>query len=334
MVSMAVTIEDISFRLGISTSTVSKALNDYPDVSERTRELVRETALQMGYQPSAAARNLRRGRTEKLGLLINHSLSYISEYLSEIITGVALTAEQNGKNIVLYTETVKQPDSLIKICRSGEIDGALLIWANPTNSLLEMLTQEKLPYIVLGRRVEYPSASFVAPDNVTGAYQLTRHLIERGHSRIGFMTRLLHGATNADRFAGYERAHAEAGLPVDPALIIDTIIEPNSGYHALNALLDLPQPPTAVFAFYDLLAVDALRAAADRKLRVPEDIAIVGFDGLRSSEITNPRLTTVKQPLFAMGQRAVEILLERIRTPGLPAQQCTFPVELVIRESS
>lgn len=331
---MAVTIEDISFRLGISTSTVSKALNDYPDVSERTRELVRETALQMGYQPSAAARNLRRGRTEKLGLLINHSLSYISEYLSEIITGVALTAEQNGKNIVLYTETVKQPDSLIKICRSGEIDGALLIWANPTNSLLEMLTQEKLPYIVLGRRVEYPSASFVAPDNVTGAYQLTRHLIERGHSRIGFMTRLLHGATNADRFAGYERAHAEAGLPVDPALIIDTIIEPNSGYHALNALLDLPQPPTAVFAFYDLLAVDALRAAADRKLRVPEDIAIVGFDGLRSSEITNPRLTTVKQPLFAMGQRAVEILLERIRTPGLPAQQCTFPVELVIRESS
>jgi LacI family transcriptional regulator len=331
---MAVTIEDISFRLGISTSTVSKALNDYPDVSERTRELVRETALQMGYQPSAAARNLRRGRTEKLGLLINHSLSYISEYLSEIITGVALTAEQNGKNIVLYTETVRQPDSLIKICRSGEIDGALLIWANPTDSLLEMLTQEKLPYIVLGRRVEYPSASFVAPDNVTGAYQLTRHLIERGHSRIGFMTRLLHGATNVDRFAGYERAHVEAGLPIDPSLIIDTIIEPNSGYHALNALLDLPKPPSAVFAFYDLLAVDALRAAADRKLRVPEDIAIVGFDGLRSSEITNPRLTTVKQPLFAMGQRAVEILLEQIRTPGLPAQQCTFPVELVIRESS
>lgn len=331
---MPVTIEDISARLGISISTVSKALNDYPDVSQKTRQLVQEAALQMGYQPSAAARNLRRGRTEKLGLLINHSLSYISEYLSEIMSGIALTAEQNGKNIILYTETVKQPDGLAKICRSGEIDGALLLWANPTQHMLELLTSERLPYVVLGRRVEYEPASYVAPDNFTGAYHLTRHLIERGHRRIGFMRRQLHGPTNIDRFAGYQRAHEEAGLAIDETLIVNTEIEPNSGYYALLKIIDQPQPPTAVFAFHDLMAVDALRAAADRGLKVPDDIAIVGFDGLRSSEITNPSLTTVKQPLVAMGQKAVEILLDQLKNPLLPAQHYTFPVELITRASS
>ncbi|MCA9905546.1 MAG: LacI family DNA-binding transcriptional regulator [Anaerolineae bacterium] len=331
---MPVTIEDISARLGISIATVSKALNDYPDVSAKTRKLVQETALKMGYQPSASARNLRRGRTEKIGLLINHSLTYISEYLSEIMSGIARTAEQNGKNIILYTETVKQPDGLIKICRSGEIDGALLLWANPTTSMLALMTHEKLPYVVLGRRVEYEQASYVAPDNVTGAYQLTCHLIEQGHRRIGFMRRQLHGPTNIDRFAGYERAHQDAGIPIDPALIVNTEIEPNSGYNALLQLLDLPQPPSAVFTFHDLMGVDALRAASDRNLSVPGDIAIVGFDGLRSSEITNPRLTTVKQPLAAMGQRAVEILLTQIKSPDMPPQQHVFPVELMIRESS
>lgn len=331
---MPVTIEDISARLGISISTVSKALNDYPDVSQKTRQLVQEAALQMGYQPSAAARNLRRGRTEKLGLLINHSLSYISEYLSEIMSGIALTAEQNGKNIILYTETVKQPDGLVKICRSGEIDGALLLWANPTQTMLELLGSERLPYVVLGRRVEYEPASYVAPDNFTGAYHLTRHLIERGHRRIGFMRRQLHGPTNIDRFAGYQRAHEDAGLVIDEALIVNTEIEPDSGYYALLNLIDQAQPPTAVFAFHDLMAVDALRAAADRGLSVPDDIAIVGFDGLRSSEITNPRLTTVKQPLVAMGQKAVEILLDQLKNPLLPAQHYTFPVELIVRASS
>lgn len=331
---MPVTIEDISARLGISISTVSKALNDYPDVSQKTRQMVREAALQMGYQPSAAARNLRRGRTEKLGLLINHSLSYISEYLSEIMSGIALTAEQNGKNIILYTETVKQPDGLAKICRSGEIDGALLLWANPTQEMLELLGSEHLPYVVLGRRVAYEPASYVAPDNFTGAYHLTRHLIERGHRRIGFMRRQLHGPTNIDRFAGYQRAHEDAGLMIDEALIVNTEIEPNSGYYALLKLIDQAQPPTAVFAFHDLMAVDALRAAADRGLTVPDDIAIVGFDGLRSSEITNPRLTTVKQPLVAMGQKAVEILLDQLKNPLLPAQHYIFPVELIVRASS
>lgn len=331
---MPVNIEDISKQLGLSVSTISKALNGYPDVSEGTRALVLEKARKLGYQPSAAARNLRRGRTDKIGLLVNHSLRYISEYLAEVIAGVALAAEKNGKNIILYTETVAQPDELIRICRSGEFDGALLVWANPEVGLLQTIENEAMPYLVFGRRVEYEFSSYVAPDNFDGAYQLTRHLIELGHQRLGFMSRPMHGPINDDRFGGYRQALQDADLSVDESLIVPTSLEPDSGYHAMNSMLDKHKPPTAVFAFYDLLAVDALRAATERGLRVPDDVAIVGFDGLRSSMIANPPITTVRQPLQEMGREAVRLLLMQIEDRDLPPQRLTYPVELLVRPST
>lgn len=331
---MAIKIGDISHHLNLSISTVSKALNGYPDVSEQTRQLVMKTARELGYEPSASARNLRRGRTDKLGLLINHSLTYIREYLAEVIAGVAYCAEQNGMNITLYTSTIHQPDGLLRICRSGEIDGALLLWANPQPETLQQLTDEKLPYIVFGRRVAYPQASFVAPDNYDGGYQLTRHLIENGHTRIGFMARTLHGPTHDDRFAGYCQALEEEGIPLDTSLVVDTVVEPDSGYRATQQLLALENRPTAIFAFYDLMAVDALRAVHEQGLSVPDDIAIVGFDGLQSSLITTPQITTVKQPLEQMGREAVRLLLERIEDPDRPLDRIIYPVEMFIRESS
>ena len=331
---MPIRIQDISRDLGISVSTVSKALNDYPDVSEETRQLILQKAQEMGYQASATARNLRRGRTDKIGLFINHSLSYISEYLAEIIAGVALTSELSGKNIILYTETINKPDELLRICRAGEIDGALLLWANPPDETLSLLEQENMPYVVLGRRVDYPTASYVAPDNAHGAYLVTRHLIECGHRRIGFMSRPIHGPTNLDRLAGYTSALQEHGLDIDKGLIVPTAMEPDSGYHAMNALLDMAERPTAVFAFYDLLAIDAMRAVFDRDMRVPDDMAVVGFDGLRSSLITTPTLTTIEQPLVEMGRRAVNVLIAQLNNPHLPSERITLPVRLIVRNSS
>lgn len=331
---MAITIGDISKHLNLSISTVSKALNGYPDVSEQTRSLVIQKAREMGYEPSASARNLRRGRTDKIGLLINHSLSYISEYLAEVIAGAAYCAEQNGMNITLYTSTVHHPDGLLRICRSGEIDGALLLWANPDEDMLQQLDDENMPYVLFGRRVSYPDASFVAPDNYDGAYKLTQHLIEQGHTRIGFMARTLHGLTHEDRFNGYCQALKDANIHGDPSLIVDTVIEPDSGYKAALKLLALDNPPTAIFAFYDLMAVDALRALHDKGISVPDDVAIVGYDGLFSSLITTPQITTVKQPLEDMGREAIKLLLNRIENPDMPPDRITYPVKMFVRGSS
>ncbi|MCP4425696.1 MAG: LacI family transcriptional regulator [Chloroflexi bacterium] len=330
---MSITIKDISKRLGISVSTVSKALNGYPDVSERTRERILEMARELDYHPNIAAQSLRRGRTGKIGLLINNPLPFISEYIADIISGTALTAEQQGNNLVLYTTAVTHPNELRRICRAREVDGLMIIFTPPPDAVA-VLHSENMPFIVFGRRVEQSGVSFVTADNRAGAYALTQHFIAQGHRRIGFTTRAILETVSDDRFAGYQQALADAGIPFNPDLVLETTIEEMSGYKAMNSFLDMAEPPTAVFTFYDLMAVNALDAAHDRGLRVPEDIAIAGFDGLRSSLITKPRLTTVQQPLSAMGQRAMELLLTRIQDNAQPPVSEIFPVELIIRQST
>ena len=330
---MSITIKDISRRLGISVSTVSKALNGYPDVSEDTRERIQELARELDYHPNIAAQSLRRGRTNKIGLLINNPLPFISEYIADIISGAALTAEPQGNNLVLYTTAVTHPEEIRRICRAREVDGLMVIFS-PSPTVIEVLNSERMPFIVFGRRVEQEGVSFVAPDNEAGAYVLTQHLIEQGHTRIGFTTRPSLGTVSDDRFAGYRQALADAEIPLRSDLVVETIIEEMSGYKAMNLLLDLPEPPTAVFTFYDLMAVNALDAVHDRGLRVPEDVAIAGFDGLRSSLITKPRITTVQQPLNKMGQRATELLLNQIKDNTQSSVHEIFPVELIIRQST
>ena len=330
---MSSTIEDISKRLGISVSTVSKALNAYPDVAEETRERVLAAARELDYTPSAAARNLRRGRSEKIGLLINNPISFLSEYISEVIAGAALQAEANGHNLILYTAAVQHPNELKRICRSREVDGLLVIF-EPSPEAVDVLIAEKMPFVVFGRRIDNPTVSYIAPDNREGAYRLTRHLISLGHRRIGFTTRPELGTVSEDRFSGYRQALKDAGIHYDPSLVVETMVEANSGGRALNNLLALSDPPTAVFAFYDLLASDAMKAAQKLGLRVPEDIAIAGFDGLRSSSITTPPITTVAQPLEQMGQQAADMLVEQINNSDHVPVQRVLPVELVIREST
>jgi len=330
---MPVTIEDISRLLGISASTVSKALNDYPDVSPDTRERVKAAVRELDYHPSAAARNLRRGRTDKIGLLVNNPISFLSEYISEMMAGAALSAEELDLNLVLYTIAVTNPDRLKRICRAREVDGLILIF-EPPEAAIDLLRRETMPFVVFGRRVTHPEVSYVTPDHRNGAYQLTNHLIEQGHRRIGFTTRPELGTVSLDRFAGYRQALADAGIPFAAELIVETAIEPGSGRRALQSLIELPEPPTALFAFYDLMAVDALQAAQEQNLRVPDDIAIAGFDGLRSSLITTPQLTTVRAPLPEMGRQATEILLNHIESKNLSADQLIIPVELLVRDST
>ncbi|MEM6530204.1 MAG: substrate-binding domain-containing protein, partial [Chloroflexota bacterium] len=218
--------------------------------------------------------------------------------------------------------------------RSREVDGMILLWSSEMRSMIDLLERENMPYIIIGRRSEREGTSYIAPDNFAGAKAITQHLIQLGHDRIGFMLRPALGTTNVDRFAGYRAALEEADLPLINDLVVDTAIEQRSGYHAMNTLLDLPHPPTAVFSFHDVVAVDAMVAATERGLRLPDDISITGFDGLRSSLITTPRLTTVRQPLHEIGQRTVSALLALVEDNSLPPIRELVPVQLEIREST
>ncbi len=331
---MPVSIEQVSKQIGLSVSTVSKALNDYPDIAPETKQRVLKIARELNYHPSAAARNLRRKRTNMIGFVLPFAMSYISEYVSELITGAVLAAESVGYNLILYTNQPNEQEQLTKICRAREVDGLLLRGTDRIDETFALLEREKIPFIITGRRVSHPHVSYIAEDGFGGSLMLMHHFIALGHKRIAFTARPALFETNTDRMAGYLEGLREAGMPVDRDLIIETNVEPRSGYQAMNKLFDLPNPPTALFAIHDLIAIDAMQAAFDRGLRVPEDISIASYDGIQSTQITKPPITTVRQPITDIGKRAVEMLLARIQDFSTPPMRETVPVQLIVREST
>ena len=331
---MAVTIQDIAQHLNLAVSTVSKALNNYPDVSQQTKDRVIEVARELSYYPSAPARNLRRRRTDKIGFLFSFPITAISEYVSKLITGAIIAAEKEGYNLILYPLLEDQLENLTRICRAREIDGLLVLNRAGIDQILAVLEQEAIPFVLVDRRAEQPDISFVSSDHYHGALLIMRHLVGLGHKRIGYTSRPLLGITSRDRLTGYKQVLEEAGLPFDGSLVVPTDTDLRSGYHAMKKLLDLPDPPTAVFAIHDLIALECLRAATDRGLRVPEDVAIVGFDNWHFSESTKPPLTSVRIPLTEIGRLATETVLTCISENNPSPVRLILPVELVVRQST
>jgi LacI family transcriptional regulator len=331
---MAVTIQDIAQHLNLAVSTVSKALNDYPDVSQQTKNRVIEVARDLGYYPSAPARNLRRRRTDKIGFLFSFPITVISEYVSNLITGAIIAAEKEGYNLILYPLLENQLENLTRICRARESDGLLVLNRAGIDQTLAVLEKEAIPFVLVDRRAEQPDISFVSSDHYNGALLIMRHLLGLGHKRIGYTSRPLLGITNRDRLAGYKQILEEANLRLDEELIVSTDTDLRSGYEAMNQLLDLPEPPTAVFAIHDLIARECLRAATDRGLRVPDDVAIVGFDNWHFSETTQPPLTSVHTPQTEIGKLATETLLAHVADSNQAPIRLILPVEVIIRQST
>ena len=335
---MPVTIEDLSKSLGVSRSTISKALNDRGDVSPRTRERIMQAARELGYQPSAAARSLRRQRSDKIGLVVNYPIHQVSDFLAELITGLATVAEEAAYNLILYTSMAGNEARIKNLCRSREVDGIIVAWPprlSETAALCRLMNEERMPHIVLPRRVPHDDVSYVAADHEEGARLLTAHLISLGHRRIGFERLPEVFETDYDRHTGYVAALREAGISYDPALVIAADSSADD-YEArtFNTLMALPQPPTAILFFTDPVAIKVLSLAKARGIRIPDDLSITGFDGVLSSGVTEPALTTVRQPLPQMGQLAVESLLRLISAETCQPQQHTLPVELIVRGST
>ena len=335
---MPVTIEDLSNKLGVSRSTVSKALNDRVDVSPATKQRVAEAARELGYQPSAAARNLRRQRTNKIGLVVTYPVYQVADFLSELIPGMASVAEDAQYNLILYTSMAGSPERIAKLCRSREVDGVIIAWPprlSESIALSQLMSAEGMPHIFLPRRLPHGSISYIATDHFQGARLLTDHLIALGHRRIGFERLPEVYETDHDRHAGYAAALSAAGIDYDPALV-SSVDSSDVDYESrsFQTFMALPAPPTAILFFTDPTAIRALALAREHRIRVPEDLSIAGYDGVPSSGVTTPALTTVRQPTPRMGMLAVERLLRLIANGGAEAQQHVLPVELIARGST
>jgi LacI family transcriptional regulator, galactose operon repressor len=328
------TIRQIADLAGVSIATVSRVLNGRDDVAPETREAVTRVIRENGYTANRSARSLSAGRTGLVGVLV--PLIYPA-YFSSILAGAAEAMSELDLRVVL-SPTGHEHDrevSLLERLMHGMTDGALIVMPEESSPELELLVSGGYRFVVvdpimpLAERIPSVSAA-----HTSGADQAMRHLLELGHRRIAQITGPRGWLATEDRRRGYQAALASAGILPDPALEVEAIPEIPPGRAAAELLLDRPEPPTAIFAFNDNIAIGAIQAARARGLSVPGDLSIVGFDDVEGATIVTPALTTVRQPLAEMGRTAVSLLnrlLERQRFETLHLELAT---RLVVREST
>jgi LacI family transcriptional regulator len=324
------TIDDIARASGLAKATVSRALNGRGEVHPSTRERVLRTASELGYVPQAAAHALRTGRSRCLGLLLP---SVQWPWLVDVLQGVADAVSDAGYTLLLFS-TAKgeqtEREFVTKVLPSRPMDGLLLIVPPGLIPSIRDLAAHGLPVVVVddrGHPAELPSVSSA---NRQGASLATRHLLELGRRRIAVIAGPMEYGCCRDRLAGYTDALDEAGVEFDPSLVVDADFTAAGGTAALASLLSRDASVDAVFAMNDLMAIGALDLLDDR---VPQDVSVVGFDDIAAAELTRPRLTTVHQPLYEMGQTAVALALEAIESGVIAEQNVTLPTTLVVRES-
>ena len=328
------TIRDIAGLAGVSTATVSRVINGHSEVSDRTRDAVMRVVREHGYSTNRSARGLSAGRTGLVGVTlpqVHHS------YFSEILAGVAEALYAHDMRTVLCpTEHLHDREvSLLERLMQGTTDGAVLILPEESGDELAALHAQGYQFVIvdplkhLDEHVPTVSAAHSA-----GASEAVEHLLELGHRRIGAITGPRGWVATEDRLRGYRGALAAAGVMPDPRLEVRADFLLDGGFRAALELLDLPDPPTAIFAFNDPMAIGATRAARTRGITVPDQLSIVGFDDTLEASIVTPALTTVRQPLAEMGRMAVNQLIRLLQNERIEALHVELATKLTVREST
>lgn len=329
---MAATLKDVATLAGVSIKTVSNVVNGYDFVKPENRRKVLAALEATGYRPHRGARNLRRGRTGFIALVLPElSIPYFAE-----LTGLVITAAQQHEWGVLIEQTQGtrgQERAALGSMGPYLIDGAIVSpQALAATDFAEL--SPGVPLVLLGEHAVDVPIDHVAIDNVRAARTAVGHLAQIGRRRIAAIGHNPHRGTAALRLTGYREALAEAGIPERSELIVTALeYHRRDGAEAMDHLLDLPEPPDAVFCFNDLLALGAMRRAAERGLRIPEDVAVVGFDNTEESAFSIPSLTTIAPDKAAIARTAVE-LLRRRGSDTFAVQDIQIPFTLEIREST
>jgi len=334
MAPARVTIREVAEAAGVSIATVSRVLNGRDDVAPDTRDLVSRVIREHGYSANRSARSLSAGRTGLVGVLV--PLVYPA-YFSAILSGAAEALQEQDLRLVL-SPTDHQHDrevTLLDPLMNGLTDGALIVLPEESSDELAQLLNQGYNFVVVDP-LERLAASIpsVSAAHAAGADEAMRHLLSLGHRRIGAVTGPNGWVATEERRRGYHAALAFAGILPDPALELEADFEIKGGARAGGALLDLPEPPTAIFAFNDNTAIGVLQAARARGVRVPEDLSVVGFDDVEHATIVTPTLTTVRQPLAEMGRTAVSLLVRLLERQRFETLHVELATRLVIREST
>jgi len=326
----------VARRAGVSVSTVSHVLNGTRFVSDDLRERVLAAMRDLDFEPNAAARMLSLKRSNTIGLIVS---DIRNPFFASVARGVEDVAQERGYTVVLCNsdETLVKEAACLKALQNRQVDGVLLASAGAADEYVARLVHAGYPVVLVDRDLPGLTVSAVLLDNEGAAYSAVRHLIERGHRRIGMISGRDSITTTTERVAGYERALRESELELDPCLVISGQSTSEGGTAATHALLDLDPPPTAIFSGNNLMSIGALHAISSRGLIVPDDVAIAGFDDFPFpwSDAFRPHLTTIAQPTYELGRQAAEMLVNTLqRNEAREVHRVVLEGELVIRESS
>lgn len=328
------TLEDIGRLAGVSRSTVSRVINGQSSVNPEVRARVQAVIDRTGYTPNVVARSLVSGRTGVIGLVIPsrvHSL-FEDPYFSRLIQGISSATNKAGNTLSLFLFENEEEEAALypRVVASGVLDGLILTATRMADPLLARMAVGEIPIVVVGRP-DVEGVSYIDVDNRGGARMAALHLADLGYQRIGLIGAPTSTTAGIDRTSGFIEGLALRGLALHPDLRADGNFSRESGYAAMRRLI--PHRPDAVFAASDAMAAGALRALREAGIAVPEEIAIIGFDGLPASERSVPAITTIRQPVTDTGARAVQMLNDLVTGETQRPVVEIMPVELVIRES-
>ncbi|TQV89687.1 LacI family DNA-binding transcriptional regulator [Aliikangiella coralliicola] len=330
-----VTINVVAKHAGVSKKTVSRVLNDEPNVSQSTKQKVTDAFNELGYRPSPQARGLATNQSFLIGLVYDNPNK---SYVSDIQTGALEICDKNGYHLLIHPTDHESEQSLTGIdslITESRLDGLVLTPPfSDMKSLLEMLDSRKIAYVRIGATVMESDSLCVISNDVQAAYQMTRYLISLGHVQIGFIKGHIDHNVSEQRFQGYCSALEEAGIEINSDYIQQGDFRFTSGEDCGRRLLGLASPPTAIFASNDYMAAGVLKVASQRRIMIPHELSVVGFDNAPICEYLWPSLTTIKQPVRAMASQAVNILIENIREKGSSHEKRQLDGELIVRESS
>jgi LacI family transcriptional regulator len=327
-----VTIMDVAEEAHVSYGTVSRVINNNVHVKQETRERVLAAMRRLGYVANRQARSLAGGRTNSVGVLVP---DMGTGYIGEIIRGIDSELWLSKLDLILYTthRTASKEANYVANLAKGMVDGLLLVLPRSPSDFIGILTQRNFPFVLIDHQGIGKDCPAVGAANWQGGFTATEYLIKLGHQRIGFITGWIDLGCALDRLDGYHSALRTNHIPEDPKLIYEgTFFQPD-GFTGALTLLDQSDPPTAIFASNDVMAMGVMDAVRHKGLRVPDDVSVIGFDDIPQASLIRPALTTIRQPLEKMGRVATQMLLESLSQPQRKMERIELPTELIVRDS-
>ncbi len=331
---MSATIRDVAKEANVSVTTVSRVINNQPLVSEETRQRVLDAIDKLGFHPNAVARSLVNKKTHIVGLLIP---DISNSFFSEVVRGMEDVASMHDYHVILCNtdQQLLTEARCVEVLREKQVDGLIFMSEQVTPQHESVFESSRLPVVLASTRDEHGRFPAVYVDGLNSSQAAVEHLISLGHTRIACISGPLKDLiAGKPRFDGYRQALAKFDIPFDPKLAQEGDFRFESGYRAMKRILQLPNPPTAVFAGSDEMAAGAINAALDSGLSVPGEISVVGFDNIRLAGMIRPKLTTIAQPMYEMGATAMGMLVEVMAGRVLKKTDVMLPGQLIIRDST